>query len=150
MKSLNNIIENFFSNVGARPMTLREFIINLLNSETSGSPASDALSDNRLIDDFLDRMLEDDFHYSRKIKGINIDKFLLKNMDKYILINAEIINDSFRKSSRPVYSYNLTVDGEEFIKKDVLITGKPQVIDGGTGWQISVGTHDRETEGKLP
>ena len=115
MKSLNNIIENFFSNVGAKPMTLREFIINLLNSETPGSPASDALSDNRLIDDLLDRMLEDDFDYSRKIKGIYIDKFLLKNMDKYIQINAEIIDDSFRKSSRPVYSYNLNVDGEEFV-----------------------------------
>ena len=115
MKSLNNIIENFFSNVGAKPMTLREFIINLLNSETPGSPASDALSDNRLIDDLLDRMLEDDFDYSRKIKGIYIDKFLLKNMDKYIQINAEIIDDSFRKSSKPVYSYNLNVDGAEFI-----------------------------------
>ena len=115
MKSLNNIIENFFSNVGAKPMTLREFIINLLNSETPGSPASDALSDNRLIDDLLDRMLEDDFDYSRKIKGIYIDKFLLKNMDKYILINAEIIDDSFRTSTRPVYSYNLTIDGEEFV-----------------------------------
>ena len=42
MKSLNNIIENFFSNVGAKPMTLREFIINLLNQEKPGSPASDA------------------------------------------------------------------------------------------------------------
>ena len=115
MKSLNNIIENFFSNVGAKPMTLREFIINLLNSETPESPASDALSDNRLKDDLLDRMLEDDFDYSRKIKGINIDKFLLKNMDKYIQINAEIIDDSFRKSTRPVYSYNLNVDGEEFV-----------------------------------
>ena len=115
MKSLNNIIENFFSNVGAKPMTLREFIINLLNSETPGSPASDALSDNRLIDDLLDRMLEDDFDYSRKIKGIYIDKSLLKNMDKYIQINAEIIDDSFRKSTRPVYSYNLNVDGEEFV-----------------------------------
>ena len=115
MKSLNNIVENFFSNVGAKPMTLREFIINLLNSEIPGSAASDALSDNRLIDDLLDRMLEDDFDYSRKIKGIYIDKFLLKNMDKYILINADIINDSFRKSSRPVYSYNLNVEGAEFI-----------------------------------
>ena len=115
MKSLNNIIENFFSNVGAKPMTLREFIINLLNSETPGSPASDALSDNRLIDDLLDRMLEDDFDYSRKIKGMYIDKFLLKNMDKPVIINAGIVDDSFRKSSRPVYSYNLTVDGEEFI-----------------------------------
>ena len=115
MKSLNNIIENFFSNVGAKPMTLREFIINLLNSETSGSPASDALSDKRLIDDLLDRMLEDDFDYSRKIKGMYIDKFLLKNMDKYILINAEIIDDRFRKSSKPVYAYNLTVDGKEFV-----------------------------------
>ena len=118
MKSLNNIIENFFSNVGAKPMTLREFIINLLNSEATGSPASDALSDNRLIDDLLDQMGEeefDDFDRSRKIKGVNIHKFLLKNMDKYILINAEIIDDSFRKSSKPVYSYNLNVDGEEFI-----------------------------------
>ena len=118
MKSLNNIIENFFSNVGAKPITLREFIINLLNSEVPGSPASDALSDNRLIDDLLDRMCEeeyDDFDRSRKIKGMNIHKFLLKNMDKYILINAEIIDDSFRKSSRPVYSYNLNVEGEEFI-----------------------------------
>ena len=118
MKSLNNIIENFFSNVGAKPMTLREFIINLLNSEAPGSPASDALSDNRLIDDLLDRMSEeefDDFDRSRKIKGVNIHKFLLKNMDKYILINAEIIDDSFRKSSKPVYSYNLNVEGEEFI-----------------------------------
>ena len=115
MKSLNNIIENFFSDVGAKPMTLREFIINLLNSETPGSPASDALSDNRLIDDLLDRMLEDDFDYSRKIKGIYIDKFLLKNMDKPVIINAGIVDDSFRKSSRPVYSYNLTVDGEEFV-----------------------------------
>ena len=115
MKSLNNIIENFFSNVGAKPMTLREFIINLLNSETSGSPASDALSDNRLIDDLLDRMLEDDFDYSRKIKGMYIDKFLLKNMDKPVIINAGIVDDSFRKSSKPVYTYNLTVDGEEFV-----------------------------------
>ena len=115
MKSLNNIIENFFSNVGAKPMTLREFIINLLNSETPGSPVSDVLSDNRLIDDLLDRMLEDDFDYSRKIKGIYIDKFLLKNMDKPVIINAGIVDDSFRKSSRPVYSYNLNVDGEEFI-----------------------------------
>ena len=116
MKSLNNIIENFFSNVGAKPMTLREFIINLLNSE--GSRASVALSDNRLIDDLLDQMGEeefDDFDRSRKMKGVNIHKFLLKNMDKYILINAEIIDDSFRKSSKHVYSYNLNVEGEEFI-----------------------------------
>ena len=115
MKSLNNIIESFFSNVGAKPMTLREFIINLLNSEETGSPASDALSDNRLIDDLLDWMLEDDFDISRKIKGMDIHKFLLKNMDKYILINAGIIDNNFRKSSKPVYSYNLNVEGEEFI-----------------------------------
>ena len=116
MKRLIEIIEGFFDNVGAKPMTLREFIINLLNSE--GSRASGALSDNRLIDDLLDRMCEeeyDDFDRSRKIKGMNIHKFLLKNMDKYILINAEIIDDSFRKSSKPVYSYNLNVDGAEFI-----------------------------------
>ena len=119
MKSLNNIIENFFSNVGAKPMTLREFIINLLNSETPGPPYhSDALSDNRLIDDLLDRMCEeeyDDFDRSRKIKGMYIHKFLLKNMDKYILINVEIGDDSFRKSSKPVYTYNLNIDGKEFV-----------------------------------
>ena len=114
MKSLNNIIESFFSNVGAKPMTLREFIINLLNSEVPGPPASDALSDNRLIDDLLDRM-DDIFDRSRKIKGVYIHKFLLKNMDKYILINAEIGDDSFRKSSKPVYTYNLNVDGKEFV-----------------------------------
>lgn len=115
MKSLNNIVENFFSNVGAKPMTLREFIINLLNSEAAGSPTSDTLSDSRLVDDLLDWMLDDDFDNSRKIKGMYIHKFLLKNMDKYILINAEIGDDSFRKSSKPVYTYNLTVDGKEFV-----------------------------------
>ena len=115
MKSLNNIIENFFSNVGAKPMTLREFMINLINSEAPGSPTSDTISDNRLIDDLLDWMLDDDFDKSRKIKGVNIHKFLLKNMDKYILINAEIGDDSFRKSPKPVYTYNLNVDGEKFI-----------------------------------
>ena len=119
MKSLNNIIENFFSNVGAKPMTLREFIVNLLDSETNVSPNSNKsarnLTDDSLVTDLLDWMLEDDFDRSRKIKGVNIHKFLLKNMDKYILINAEIIDDNFRRSSKPVYSYNLNVEGEEFI-----------------------------------
>ena len=116
MKRLVDIIEGFFSNVGAKPMTLREFIINLLNSETPGPPyRSETISDNRLIDDLLDWMLDDDFDRSRKIKGMYIHKFLLKNMDKYILINVEIGDDSFRKSSKPVYTYNLNVDGEEFI-----------------------------------
>ena len=121
MKSLNNIIENFFSNVGAKPMTLREFIINLLNSEATGSPASDALSDNRLIDDLLDQMGEeefDDFDRSRKIKGVNIHKFLLNNIDKPVLINADIVDDPsiIHKPAhlRGRYVYNLNVDGEEF------------------------------------
>ena len=119
MKSLNNIIENFFSNVGAKPMTLREFIVNLLDSETNVSPNSNKsarnLTDDSLVTDLLDWMLEDDFDRSRKIKGMDIHKFLLNNMDKYILINAEIIDDNFRRSSKPVYSYNLNVEGEEFI-----------------------------------
>lgn len=115
MKRLVEIIEGFFGNIGAKPITLREFIINLLNSEAAGSPTSDTLSDSRLVDDLLDWMLDDDFDRSRKIKGMYIHKFLLKNMDKYILINVEIGDDSFRKSSKPVYTYNLTVDGEEFI-----------------------------------
>ena len=116
MKSLNNIIENFFSNVGAKPMTLREFIINLIGSETNTVYSEKFGKNNdKLVSDFLDWMLDDDFDRSRKIKGVNIHKFLLKNMDKYILINAEIIDDSFRKSSKPVYSYNLNVDGAEFI-----------------------------------
>lgn len=115
MKSLNNIIENFFSNVGAKPMTLREFIINLINSEMVGSPASDALSDNHLIDDLLDWMLDDDFDNSRKIKGVNIRTFLLNNIDKPILISVDASYEAPKPhhlSGR--YVYNLNVDGEEF------------------------------------
>lgn len=114
MKSLNNIIENFFSNVGAKPMTLREFIINLLNSEMAGSPASDALSDNHLIDDLLGWMLEDDFASSRKIKGVSIYKFLLNNMDKPISITTDII-DNPSKTSKTHFVYILNVAGEEFV-----------------------------------
>ena len=122
MKSLNNIIENFFSNVGAKPMTLREFIINLLNSEATGSPASDALSDNRLIDDLLDQMSEeefDDFDRSRKIKGVNLHEFLMKNINKPISINVDVVDETSSRMPklrhlRGQYVYNLNVDGEEF------------------------------------
>ena len=79
MKSLNNIIENFFSNVGAKPMTLREFIINLIGSETNTVYKFDKNhTDDKLVSDLLDWMLDDDFDRSRKIKGVNIHKFLLK------------------------------------------------------------------------
>ena len=123
MKSLNNIIENFFSNVGAKPMTLREFIINLLDSEMNVSPNSNKsarnLTDDSLVTDLLDWMLEDDFDRSRKIKGMDIHKFLLNNMDKPISINAGIVDDPSRMPKpqhlRGRYVYNLNVDGEEFI-----------------------------------
>ena len=120
MKSLNNIIENFFSNVGAKPMTLREFIGKLLNSETfSGEKYANNATDDRLVDDLLDWMLEDDFDKSRKIKGVSIRKFLLDNMDSPVLINTDIIDDP-SKIHKPAhlrgrYKYNLTVAGEEFI-----------------------------------
>ena len=123
MKSLNNIIENFFSNVGAKPMTLREFIVNLLDSETNVSPNSNKsarnLTDDSLVTDLLDWMLEDDFDRSRKIKGVSLYNFLLNNIDKPILINADIIDGiAPRMSNMPKtkrYVYNLNVDGEEFI-----------------------------------
>ena len=119
MKRLVEIIEGFFGNVGAKPMTLREFMVNLLDSETNTSPNSKEsarnLTDDKLVSDLLDWMLDDDFDNSRKIKGMYIHKFLLKNMDKYILINVEIGDDSFRKSSKPVYTYNLNIDGKEFV-----------------------------------
>ena len=91
MKSLNNIIENFFSNVGAKPMTLREFMINLIGSETN-TVYNEKFSKNRdkLVSDFLDWMLDDDFDRSRKIKGVSIYKFLLNNMDKPILISVDV------------------------------------------------------------
>lgn len=121
MKSLNNIIENFFSNVGAKPMTLREFMVNLLDSETNTSPNSKKsamnLTDDKLVSDLLDWMLDDDFDNSRKIKGVNIHTFLLKNIDKPILISADASTLAFE---RPIMKhlnlcvYNLNVDGEEF------------------------------------
>ena len=123
MKSLNNIIENFFSNVGAKPMTLREFMINLLDSESNTSPNSKEsarnLTDDKLVSDLLDWMLEDDFDSSRKIKGVSLYNFLLNNIDKPILINADIVDDP-SKAHKPVhlrgrYVYNLNVAGEEFI-----------------------------------
>lgn len=125
MKSLNNIIENFFSNVGAKPMTLREFICKLLDFETSSEYEKyiNVITDDRLVDDLLDWMLEDDFDESRKIKGVSIRKFLLNNIDKPILINTYIVDGiAPRMSNMPKpqhlrgrYKYNLTVDGEEFV-----------------------------------
>ena len=121
MKSLNNIIENFFSNVGAKPMTLREFMCKLLDDETisKSEKYTNNITDARLIADFLDWMLDDDFDNSRIIKGVNIRKFLLNNINKPILITADIVDgvaprmSNMQKTSR--YRYNLTVDGEEFV-----------------------------------
>ena len=121
MKSLNNIIENFFSNVGAKPMTLREFMEKLLDYETfTYAEKSDKnFTDARLIADFLDWMLDDDFDSSRKIKGVNIRKFLLNNINKPILITADIVDDPsiIRKPMhlRGRYVYNLNVGGEKFV-----------------------------------
>ena len=116
MKSLNNIIENFFSNVGAKPMTLREFIINLIGSETNTVYKFDKNhTDDKLVSDLLDWMLDDDFDRSRKIKGVNIRTFLLNNIDKPILISADVSYEAPKPrhlSGR--YVYNLNVDGEEF------------------------------------
>ena len=94
MKSLNNIIENFFSNVGAKPMNLREFMCKLLDYETfsKSEKYTNNITDARLIADFLDWMLDDDFDNSRRIKGVNIRKFLLNNINKPILITADIVD----------------------------------------------------------
>ena len=121
MKSLNNIIENFFSNVGAKPMTLREFVGKLLDYETvsKSEEYTNNITDDRLVEDFLDWMLDDDFNRSRKIKGVKIRNFLLNNINKPILIAADIVDgvaprmSNMPKSKR--YKYNLTVDGEEFV-----------------------------------
>ena len=123
MKSLNNIIENFFSNVGAKPMTLREFMINLLDSETDTASNSEKsamnLTDDELVEELLEWMLDDDFDKSRKIKGVNIRTFLLNNINKPILITADIVDGvAPRMSNMPKterYVYNLNVSGEEFI-----------------------------------
>ena len=121
MKSLNNIIENFFSNVGVKPMTLREFVGKLLDYETvsKSEEYTNNITDDRLVEDFLDWMLDDDFNRSRKIKGVKIRNFLLNNINKPILIAADIVDgvaprmSNMSKSKR--YKYNLTVDGEEFV-----------------------------------
>ena len=121
MKSLNNIIENFFSNVGAKPMTLREFMCKLLDDETisKSEKYTNNITDARLIADFLDWMLDDDFDNSRRIKGVNIRKFLLNNINKPISINADIVDGiAPRMSNTPKtsrYKYNLNIDGEEFV-----------------------------------
>ena len=121
MKRLVEIIEGFFSNVGAKPMTLREFMINLLDSETNTSPNSKEsamkLTDDKLVSDLLDWMLDDDFDNSRKIKGVNIRTFLLKNIDKPILISVDVSYEAHQPKPqhlRGIYVYNLNVDGEEF------------------------------------
>ena len=100
-------------------MTLREFMINLLDSETNTSPNSKEsarnLTDDKLVSDLLDWMLDDDFDNSRKIKGVNIRTFLLNNMDKPILISVDASYEAPKPhhlSGR--YVYNLNVDGEEF------------------------------------
>ena len=121
MKSLNNIIENFFSNVGAKPMTLREFMRKLLDYETFSKieKYTNNITDDHLIEDFLDWMLDDDFDKSRRIKGVNIRTFLLNNIDKPILITADIVDgvaprmSNMQESKR--YKYNLTVGGEGFV-----------------------------------
>ena len=119
MKRLVEIIEGFFGNVGAKPMTLREFMVNLLDSETNTSPNSEKsamnLADDKLVSDLLDWLLDDDFDRSRKIKGVNIRTFLLNNIDKPILISANASYETPKPhhlSGR--YVYNLNVDGEEF------------------------------------
>ena len=122
MKSLNNIIESFFSNVGAKPMTLREFMVNLIGSETN-TVYSEKFGKNsdKLVSDFLDWMLDDDFDRSRKIKGVNLHEFLVKNINKPISINVDIVDDLSKiQIYKPAYlsgqyEYNLNIDGEEFV-----------------------------------
>lgn len=121
MKSLNNIIENFFSNVGARPMTLREFMVNLIGSETNTVYKFDNNhTDDKLVSDLLDWMLDDDFDRSRKIKGVNLHEFLVKNINKPISINVDVVDETSSmmpklRHLRGQYVYNLNVDGEEFV-----------------------------------
>ena len=120
MKRLVEIIEGFFSNVGARPMTLREFMINLIGSETN-TVYSEEFGKNRkddeLVSDLLDWMLDDDFDRSRKIKGVNLHEFLIKNINKPILISADASYETPKSKPHHLsgrYVYNLNVDGEEF------------------------------------
>lgn len=121
MKRLVEIIEGFFSNVGARPMTLREFMINLLDSETDTVYKFDKNhTDDKLVSDLLDWMLDDDFDRSRKIKGVNLHEFLIKNINKPISINVDIVDETSSRMPklrhlRGQYVYNLNVDGEEFV-----------------------------------
>lgn len=122
MKRLVEIIEGFFSNVGAKPMTLREFMINLIGSETN-TVYSEEFGKNRkddeLVSDLLDWMLDDDFDRSRKIKGVNLHEFLIKNINKPISINVDVVDETSSRMPklrhlRGQYVYNLNVDGEEF------------------------------------
>lgn len=118
MKKLVEIIEGFFDNVGARPMTLREFMINLIGSETNTVYKFDKNhTDDKLVSDLLDWMLDDDFDRSRKIKGVNLHEFLVKNIDKPILISVDASYEASKSKSHHLsgrYVYNLNVDGEEF------------------------------------
>ena len=120
MKSLNNMIGNFFSNIGAKPMTLREFLVNLIDFEMNFRPNSKDsaknLTDTQLIEHLLDWSLDDDFDRSRKIKGVNLHEFLVKNIDKPILISVDVAGEiSHGMPLKGYYVYNLNVDGEEFV-----------------------------------
>lgn len=121
MKRLVEIIEGFFSNVGAKPMTLREFMVNLIGSETNTVYKFDKNhTDDKLVSDLLDWMLDDDFDRSRKIKGVNLHEFLIKNINKPISINVDVVDENSPKIPklrhlRGQYVYNLNVDGEEFV-----------------------------------
>ena len=122
MKRLVEIIEGFFGNVGAKPMTLREFMVNLIGSETNtiySEKSAMNLTDDKLVSDLLDWMLDDDFDRSRKIKGANLHEFLVKNINKPISINVDIVDETSSRIPklrhlRGQYVYNLNVDGEEF------------------------------------
>ena len=117
MKSLNNIIENFFSNVDAKPMTLREFMVNLINYDAkllfNEEKNAENLTDSKLVSSFLDWTIDDAFDNSRKIKRVSIYKFLLNNIDKPISINVVVKNTSKMHDTK--YVYNLNVDGVKFV-----------------------------------
>ena len=115
MKRLVEIIEGFFSNVGAKPMTLREFMVNLIGSETNTVYKFDKNhTDDKLVSDLLDWMLDDDFDRSRKIKGVNLHEFLIKNINKPISINVDVVDETSSRMPklrhlRGQYVYNLNV-----------------------------------------
>ena len=119
MKRLAEIIEGFFSNVGAKPMTLREFMINLINHDAkrlfNEEKHAENLTNSKLVASFLDwRGIDDVFDSSRKIKGVSLYNFLLNNIDKPITINANIV-PSPPGIPNTRYVYNLNIDGKEFV-----------------------------------